>query len=566
MIRAILFDIGGTLRVTKAGEALDLSKIEEIIQILQENSPVDEFIKRIRKGEKSYRRWCKPNYIELNEADLWSNFLLPDYPQEFVRENAIRFNQLWRESKRKYILPDMVETMQELSRRGYRLGLISNTTSSVEGYQLLQETGLKEQFGCVILSAEFGRRKPHPSLFIEAARRLDVDPQECAYIGDRPSRDLIGARQSNYGTAVIINTAGYVLDEYDPDDYDPEKDSHLVMKPDHHIHVLSELLDICPPLAPEVAAAETDQDIRLYDVALSTMWHVDQPCTYNEAFEQAKQIGISRFELNHQVTVEQLQVWDHDRNYAVTVHDPCPAIISLNELKKNDWMVSSLDEICRKKAVDIVKQTLELAVSLGSKSIVLHTGTIQCDRSRDNQLRKLYRAGLAHTSEYIELKDEIISHRRQYASAHIDAVKKSMLEIIEFTRGSGIVLGIENRYRYYDIPLPDEMDEILGMCNEPWYGFQLDTGHAVALERLGYLDEDVWLKRFSERMVGVHLHDVDGITDHQVPGEGSVDFTKIAPYLPANAYRTMEINPTVTLNGLMDGMELLVKSGCIQRL
>jgi HAD superfamily hydrolase (TIGR01549 family) len=564
-IRAILFDIGGTLRVTKTGEERDLSKVEEIIRILGENTPVDDFITRIRKGEKAYRRWCKPDYIELNEAELWVRFLLPEYPSDFIRANAVRFNQLWRESRRKHILPDMADTMRELSARGYKLGVISNTTSSVEGYQLLEETGLRELFGCVILSAEFGRRKPHPSLFIEAARRLGLNPQACAYVGDRPSRDLIGARQSNYGCAVIINTAGYVLDEYDPDDYDPEKDSHLVIKPDHHIHVLAELLNIFPPVDRLADTTNMEGPPVLFDVALSTMWHVDQGVSFNEAFSAANQIGIARFELNHQVTVEQLEGWDRDLHYAVTVHDPCPAVISLDELKTNDWLVSSTDEKCRLQGVDVVKRTIDLAVRLGSRSVVLHVGTVQCDRSRDSKLRKLYRAGLVQTPEYLALKSEMVAHRRVFSSLHLDAVKKSLEEIIEFSRGSSVALGIENRYRYYDIPLPDEMEELLGMCDESWFGFQLDTGHAVALDRLGLCSVDAWLERFNQRMIGVHLHDVDGITDHQVIGEGSVDFSLFGKYLPANCYRTMEINPKATLDQLAAGMERLVASGCIQR-
>lgn len=565
-IKAILFDIGGTLRVTNPQEGRDLSKVEEIISILGETISVDEFISRIRKGEKAYRRWCKPNYIELNEAELWTRFLLPEFPQKFIRENAIRFNQLWRESRRKYVLPDMVTTMQELSRRGYRLGLISNTTSSVEGYQLLEETGLKDQFGCVILSAEFGRRKPHPSLFIEAARRLGVVAAECAYVGDRPSRDLIGARQSNYGKAVIINTAGYVLDEYDPDDYDPEKDSHLEIKPDHHIHLLSELLDIFTGTRQDLDGVVVNPENILYDVALSTMWHVDQECSFNESFERAKSIGIARFELNHQVTADHLAGWDRDRNYAITVHDPCPALVSLNDLKKNDWLVSSIEETCRRKGVDIVKSTIDLAVSLGSKSVVLHVGSVQCDSAREKQLRKLYRQGLSGTPEYVALKDELVTHRLEYAPAHLEAVKKSMKELIGYTRGSGVALGIENRYRFYDIPLPDEMEALLALCEEPWYGFQLDTGHAITLERLGLCEEGIWLERFSNRIIGVHLHDVDGINDHQVPGKGSVDFASIGHFLPTNCYRTMEINPQATLEELSVGMEVLVAGGCINRI
>ncbi len=550
--------------MTNPDEGRDLSKIEALMALVGESGTVEAFMARIRKGEKAYRRWCKPNYIELSEAELWTRFLLPEHPGDFIRENAVRLNQLWRESRRKYVLPDMVSTMRELAGRGYKLGLISNTTSSVEGYQLLEETGLTDLFSCVILSAAFGRRKPHPSLFTEAARQAGVRPDECAYVGDRPSRDLIGARQSAYAEVVIINTEGYRLDEYDPDDYDPEKDAHLDIKPDHWIGRLSELLTIFAPVERDANSSQSKAPYRLYDVALSTMWHVDQAEPFNETFGIARSVGISRFELNHQVTPQHLAEWDKDRNYVSTVHDPCPALESLNLLKKNDVMVSSLDEGRRRQAVDLVKRTLELAVSLGSRSIVLHAGSVQCDRSRDRQLRSMYEAGKSDTEEYARLRDEMVQHRAQYAARHLEAVKQSLLEIIEFTRGSGVTIGVENRYRYYDLPLPDEMEQLLALSDDNCYGFQLDTGHAHALETLGVCEKNAWLNRFSGRLVGVHLHDVCGLADHQVPGKGDVDFVNIAAYLPENCHKTLEITPLATVEELAVCLALMEKTGCIR--
>jgi FMN phosphatase YigB (HAD superfamily) len=69
-------------------------------------------------------------------------------------------------------------------------------------------------------------KNPHPSIFIEAARRLKVDSGGVCYTsGDRPSRDLVGARQAIFARVVIINTEGYFTVEFDTDDYDTEKDT-----------------------------------------------------------------------------------------------------------------------------------------------------------------------------------------------------------------------------------------------------------------------------------------------------------------------------------------------------
>jgi putative hydrolase of the HAD superfamily len=45
-----------------------------------------------------------------------------------------------------------------------------------------------------VYSIDVGQCKPHPAMYLEACRRLRVDPDECLYVGDGGSRELSGAR------------------------------------------------------------------------------------------------------------------------------------------------------------------------------------------------------------------------------------------------------------------------------------------------------------------------------------------------------------------------------------
>jgi sugar phosphate isomerase/epimerase len=67
-------------------------------------------------------------------------------------------------------------------------------------------------------------------------------------------------------------------------------------------------------------------------------------------------------------------------------------------------------------------------------------------------------------------------------------------------------------------------------------------------------------------MIGVHIHDVFGITDHLVPGQGSVNYGKIADYLPDNCLKTLEIGPQASIEEIAKGLELLTSAGIINRL
>jgi HAD superfamily hydrolase (TIGR01549 family) len=557
-IKAILFDIGGTIRFTERVKGRDQKILEEMRNFLNTKESVFDLQKKLASGYTTYQRWCQKSLVELSEEEAWTRFMLPDYPAEFIRENAVLLNQYWRRSVGpKKLFPDAIDTIKELSRRSYRLSIVSNTTSSVDVPAMLKENDIAAYFSTIILSAVYGRRKPHPSVFLDAARQTGVHPGECAYVGNCPSRDLIGAREAGYAEVVIIKA----------DQVEQEESSDMLMKPDFYIRNISELLKIFPDCTTAKQTTFINpQPEYLFDAALSTMWGVGQDLPFKETFYIGRKIGFPRFELNHAITPELFAEIDFNQFRAGSVHDPCPATINMNVLKEKDWMISSRDEECRKKGVEVAFRTIDLAVKLGANSVIIHPGQINGDRSMDHQLREMYDKGLKSTPEYESLRVVIIADRARKAAPYVDSAIHSLQEIIEYCRFTELSLGLENRYRYYDIPIIDEMALFLDLCKEPWYGFQYDVGHAYTLDQLGYCSHQEWLERYGSRIVGVHLHDVIGIIDHQAPGLGDVDFNMVAKYLPKYAYRTLEIGAQASQQEITAGMDVLVETGCVQKI
>jgi len=84
----------------------------------------------------------------------------------------------------------------------YRLGIISDTgwaTGQVLR-ELLQRDGLLSHFTHLTFSDEFGRSKPHASLFSATLRGLDTAPDEAIHVGDLRHTDILGAQEAGMGT------------------------------------------------------------------------------------------------------------------------------------------------------------------------------------------------------------------------------------------------------------------------------------------------------------------------------------------------------------------------------
>lgn len=109
------------------------------------------------------------------------------------------------------------------------------------------------------------------------------------------------------------------------------------------------------------------------------------------------------------------------------------------------------------------------------------------------------------------------------------------------------------------------METLLGLCDEPWFGFQYDAGHAHNLEALSMVGKGEWLRRFHHRLIGAHLHDVNGLQDHLVPGMGEIDFSGLSPYLTDGVLRTLEVSPNCTAAQIARGLEILVDHGCVKK-
>ena len=205
-IHAILFDMGGTLRRASEREFPEKVNIcRQIMELIGLDTDPTVFTQSLTSRANTYQKWSRSDLIELNETDLWTHWMLPDFPADMIGGMAVKLNDIWRDANRSYqILPETRETVLALFRAGYRLGLVSNTTSSTEAPRLLAEKRIAGCFEAVVLSCQVGKRKPDPAILAEATKRMGVRPEQCAYVGNLPDRDVAAARHAGFTRTVIL--------------------------------------------------------------------------------------------------------------------------------------------------------------------------------------------------------------------------------------------------------------------------------------------------------------------------------------------------------------------------
>src|SRR5580692_10384835 len=89
--------------------------------------------------------------------------------------------------------PARIEAMKKIAEH-HRLGLISNFDDSETGHQIMRDTGIRELFTAVIISADTGYRKPNPLIFKKILDAMRLEPADILFVGDTPIDDVLGSK------------------------------------------------------------------------------------------------------------------------------------------------------------------------------------------------------------------------------------------------------------------------------------------------------------------------------------------------------------------------------------
>lgn len=201
-MKAIIFDLDGVLVSTDELHYQAWKKLADRIGVY-----FDREINHRLRGVG--RMDCLEIILERYEGKTFT----PEEKLALAEEKNNTYRELLKTMSPADVAEEVRETLRELRRRGYKLGL--GSASKNAGF-ILEQTGLKEYLDKISDGNNITKSKPDPEVFLKAAEFLGEEPLECLVVEDAEAGIRAGIsggmKTAAIGDAVKCGLADYTLE------------------------------------------------------------------------------------------------------------------------------------------------------------------------------------------------------------------------------------------------------------------------------------------------------------------------------------------------------------------
>jgi sugar phosphate isomerase/epimerase len=299
-------------------------------------------------------------------------------------------------------------------------------------------------------------------------------------------------------------------------------------------------------------------------LALSTSWRSVGSVAVEEMIAAFRALDIAGIELSYRISEDFYQKLraplKHSDLKVVSIHNffPIPPVKKGLKGGGDLFQLSSQVDEERQRAITYTIKTIGHAAEMGAAAVVMHCGFVEMN----HEVKVLYQYFNSNRLDSEEAQIFIqnkLRERDYQKQRHMDSLLASLDRLIPVAEKQGVLLGLENRYHYHELPGPDDFEVIFDTFKGAPIGYWHDTGHAHANECLGIIPGESLLQTCAARLIGVHLHDAVGLDDHIPPGSGEIDFAALKPFLKSDTIKVIELKPGIPALEVSEGIRFVRK-------
>jgi len=236
--KAIIFDYIGTLvnsecySMANSCRTLYTALVDEGFDVAEE-----KFLSAYNFAHEKYRKIRYEQFKEINNA-VWVSEALSNLGFKVKEDDCsikVALNVFFDDFIRTLMLRKGAEEVLKQVSTKYKVGLISNFTHAPVIHKSLRKIRIHQYFNAIVISEDFGWRKPSSEIFHYTLNRLKVKPEEAVFIGDSPLEDIKGAK--SVGLRTIFTSS----------QFNTQKNlQESGQEPDYIVDDLVKILDILP--------------------------------------------------------------------------------------------------------------------------------------------------------------------------------------------------------------------------------------------------------------------------------------------------------------------------------
>ena len=186
-IRAIIWDMDGVIVDTAP---YHLKAWQHVFQKKGVNFTEDDFRRNFGKRNDTIIRYTLGESILQSEINAIISEKEPTF-RDAVRKNIKPF-------------PGAIKLIKALRKHGFKMALASS--APIENIQLLiQGLGIENYFNAIVSGRDVAEGKPSPQVFLLAAKKLGVAPENCIVIEDAVA-GVTAAKRAGMHCLAITNT------------------------------------------------------------------------------------------------------------------------------------------------------------------------------------------------------------------------------------------------------------------------------------------------------------------------------------------------------------------------